>query len=207
MGREVLVFLDQDDGPIQVGTLWARSRSGRDSASFEYTRDWLHHPARFSLEPALQLGPGPFHTETGKALFGAIGDSAPDRWGRTLMRRAERRRANTDDHLRNHGFLHDGIAGWRLSPAYDLNPVPVDVKPRILSTNIDLDDAAASLELAMEVSGYFDLNPARARQIAVEVGRAVATWRQVAAGLGLEAAEIERMESAFEHDDLRAALS
>ena len=49
---------------------------------------------RFSLEPALQLGPGPFHTPANKPLFGAIGDSAPDRWGRVLMRRAERRRRN-----------------------------------------------------------------------------------------------------------------
>ena len=40
--------------------------------------------------------------------------------------------SNTDDHLRNHGFLWTGPAGWRLSPAYDLNPVPIDIKPRIL---------------------------------------------------------------------------
>ena len=41
--------------------------------------------------------------------------------------------SNTDDHLRNHGFLYAGQEGWRLSPAYDLNPVPTDIKPRILS--------------------------------------------------------------------------
>src|SRR5437879_10812943 len=63
--------------------------------------------------------------------------------------------SNTDDHLRNHGFLWAGQAGWRLSPAYDLNPVPIDIKPRILSTAIDLDNRAASLELAFEVAGYF----------------------------------------------------
>ena len=45
--------------------------------------------------------------------------------------------SNTDDHLRNHGFLYDAAGGWRLSPAYDLNPVPVDIKPRILTTAID----------------------------------------------------------------------
>ena len=55
--------------------------------------------------------------------------------------------SNTDDHLRNHAFLYAGPAGWRLAPAYDVNPVPVDIKPRVLSTAIDLDDATASLEL------------------------------------------------------------
>ena len=42
--------------------------------------------------------------------------------------------SNTDDHLRNHGFLWAGPAGWRLSPTYDLNPVPTDIKPRVLTT-------------------------------------------------------------------------
>jgi serine/threonine-protein kinase HipA len=57
--------------------------------------------------------------------------------------------SNTDDHLRNHGFLYAGEQGWRLSPAYDLNPVPADVGPRILSTAIVVgDDRSASLELA-----------------------------------------------------------
>src|SRR5438105_15746171 len=63
--------------------------------------------------------------------------------------------SNTDDHLRNHGFLYMGAGGWRLSPAYDLNPVPVDVNPRILTMAINEDDSTASLELAMEVAPYF----------------------------------------------------
>src|ERR1035437_7082424 len=45
--------------------------------------------------------------------------------------------SNTGDRLRNHGFLYEGNQGWRLSPAYDLNPVPVQFRPRILSTLID----------------------------------------------------------------------
>ena len=79
-----------------VGRLWARMRKDRESATFEYDKSWLAHPERFSLEPALKLGPGPFHTPSDKPLFGAIGDSAPDRWGRVLMRRAERRRAERE---------------------------------------------------------------------------------------------------------------
>jgi serine/threonine-protein kinase HipA len=62
--------------------------------------------------------------------------------------------SNTDDHLRNHGFLYQGQEGWRLSPAYDLNPVPTDIKPRILSTAINEEDTTAPLELAFEVGGY-----------------------------------------------------
>src|SRR3954465_14753345 len=94
MDRQLLVYADLSGTPHLVGRLWTRMRRERESATFEYDRTWLSHPLRFSLEPALALGPGPFHTTTDQSLFGAMGDSAPDRWGRTLMRRAERRRAD-----------------------------------------------------------------------------------------------------------------
>jgi serine/threonine-protein kinase HipA len=416
MNKEVLVYVDLQRTPHLVGRLWARMRKDRESATFEYDPIWLAHPERFSLEPALKLGPGPFHTPSDKPLFGAIGDSAPDRWGRVLMRRAERRRAeregqtprtvreidyllmvddearqgalrfaereggpflaehgptkipplielprllsaaervlsdtdsdedlrlllapgsslggarpkasvrdrdghlaiakfpnkgdevntvlweavaltlaekagipvpawrleivadrpvlllrrfdreegtrvpflsamsmldakdnearsylefvdilrqhgaapkedmhalwrrivfsilisNTDDHLRNHGFLWAGPAGWRLSPAYDLNPVPTDIKPRVLTTAIDLDDGTASLRLALNVASYFELSEDEAHKIAGQVGQAAATWRREAKDLGLTPAEIDRMASAFEHEDLKAALA
>ena len=115
--------------------------------------------------------------------------------------------SNTDDHLRNHGFLWAGPAGWRLSPAYDLNPVPTDIKPRVLTTAIDLDDGTASLHLALNVASYFELTPDRAQEIAAEAGKAVSTWRKVAAKLGLTPVEIARLASAFEHEDLAAATS
>jgi len=415
MDTQVFVYLDLFSGPVLVGRLWTRTRRGRDSATFEYDEGWLMHPDRFALEPAMQLGPGPFHTGSDKPVFGAIGDSAPDRWGRVLMRRAERRRAelagetsrtlreidyllmvndearqgalrfalepggpflaggdmapipplvelcrllsatervandswldedirlllapgsslggarpkasvrdadnhltiakfphvedeidvvrweavalslaqraglevpewrletvagrpvlllrrfdrianqripflsamsmlgasdrethsyldfadvlrqhgatpaadmkmlwkrvvfnvlvsNTDDHLRNHGFLYAGPDGWRLAPAYDLNPVPTDIKPRMLATNIDLDDNSASLGLALSVAGYFGLDNHEARAFASETAASVVDWRKIAARIGLSASEIERMASAFEHEDLRAAL-
>ncbi len=416
METEVFVYVDIAGELHLVGRLWARVRKGRESATFEYDPGWLEYADRFSLEPALTLGPGPFHTPSGRSLFGAIGDSAPDRWGRVLMRRAERRRAeragetprtlmeidyllmvddearqgvlrfarqeggpflaeheaaripplidlprllsaaehvvgdtdsdedlrlllapgsslggarpkasvrdrdghlaiakfphkddetnavlwegvalrlaakagipvpdwriesvvnkpvlllrrfdrvqgqripflsamsmlgasdnesrsylefvdalrrygaspkqdmhelwrrivfnilisNTDDHLRNHAFLYTGPDGWRLAPAYDLNPVPTDIKPRVLTTAIDLDDGSASLGMAMSVVGYFELDENKAQVITAEVGRAVATWREEAARMGLTQAEIDRMASAFEHEDLREALS
>lgn len=415
MDRETWVYIDLDCAPILVGRLWTRVRQGRESASFQYDDGWLQHPARFALEPALTLGDAAHHTTAGKALFRALGDSAPDRWGRELMGRAERRAAreegrtartlheidyllrvddrarqgalrfsetrggpfvstsehdpvpplvelprllaasdsvlgdddsyellqlllapgsslggarpkasildvagnlaiakfpkhdddydvvrweavalslaaragieasawrlenldgrsvlivrrfdrigderipflsamsmigaedlemrsyleiadalrqhganaandlqalwrrivfsilisNTDDHLRNHGFLYSGHDGWRLSPAYDINPVPIDIKPRYLTTAIDLDDTTASIELALHVAEYFMVDDDQARAIAKDVARVVSEWRTMAAALGLSPAEIDRMSTAFEHDDIRVAL-
>jgi serine/threonine-protein kinase HipA len=112
--------------------------------------------------------------------------------------------SNTDDHVRNHGFLYEGPDGWWLSPAY-LNPVPTDIKPRILTTAINEDDNTASLALAMEVAGYFELDADQARAIAAQVGKAVSRWRGEAARHGLTKPEIDRMASAFEHRDLEMA--
>lgn len=416
MDREAFVYMDYATGPVLVGRLWSRIRKGRESASFEYDAGWLARPDRFALEPTLMLTPGPYHTGGDKPMFGAIGDSAPDRWGRVLMRRAERKAAeregraprtlfemdflllvddevragalrfsqtesgkfvaepgkfrippivelnrllsaterviddreneedlrlliapgsslggarpkasvrevdgriaiakfphkedssnvvlwegvalalasnaeiavpewrvvpvankaalvlgrfdrqegarlpfvsamsmlaatdnephsyleiaealrqygassnvdlqqlwrrivfnvlisNTDDHLRNHGFLYEGPKGWRLSPAYDMNPVPVDVKPRILSTAIDPDDPSASIDLAFEAAEYFGLNQRDAKANASEVAAAVSHWRKEAQNAGLTKAEIDRMASAFEHEDLKKAQS
>ena len=115
--------------------------------------------------------------------------------------------SNTDDHLRNHGFLYSGEHGWRLSPAYDLNPVPADIKPRFLSTTIDLDDNTASLSLALQVADYFELSRDEARGVAREVAEAVTSWRHAAASLSIASSEIRRLESAFQHQDLEDALS
>ena len=414
MDREIFVSVDLHGAPVFVGRLWWRSRKGRESASFEYDPGWLEHPERFALEPALALTLGPFHTAPGRSLFGAVGDSTPDRWGRLLMRRAERRRArqegrapralseadvllrvddearqgalrfstettgpflaepglsripplvelprllvgaervaddeendddirlllgpgsslggarpkasvrdadgrlciakfphsqdevdvilwegialalaeesgidvperrietvagkrvlivrrfdrraehrvpflsamsmlgatdreprsypeiaaalqrhgaaaphdlhqlwrrvvfnvlisNADDHLRNHGFLYEDHRGWRLSPAYDLNPVPTDIRPRVLSTSIAAHDPTASLDLALGTAGHYRLGLNEARTIAREVANAVVQWRATARRLGAARQDIDRMASAFEHADLDAA--
>ena len=113
--------------------------------------------------------------------------------------------SNVDDHLRNHGFLWQGPAGWTLSPAYDLNPTPTDVKARILTTNIDLDEGTCSLELVESAAEYFGLSLADACRIIGEVAAATCTWRKVAAEAGATAAEINRMASAFDHGDLAKA--
>src|SRR5438128_10758802 len=100
--------------------------------------------------------------------------------------------SNTDDHLRNHAFLYEGQTGWRLSPAYDLNPVPIDIKPRVLVTAITEADNTASLALAFEVAAYFEISTTRAREIAAQAAAAVATWAQ-AKRRGISRQEIDRM--------------
>lgn len=117
--------------------------------------------------------------------------------------------SNTDDHLRNHGFLYAGRGGWTLSPAYDLNPVPVEVKPRFLSTAIgeDPNDTSASLLLALEVAEYFHLSEGEARSTAFQVAQVTRHWADRAQSLGIRGTEIDFMSSAFDHDDLALALS
>lgn len=114
--------------------------------------------------------------------------------------------SNVDDHLRNHGFLWLGQTGWSLSPAYDLNPVPIDLKERVLTTNIDLDEGTCSVDLLESAAAYFGLGLMPARAIIKEVASVTATWREVARAAGARTAEINRMASAFEHDDLRRSL-
>lgn len=115
--------------------------------------------------------------------------------------------SNVDDHLRNHGFLWVGKDGWTLSPAYDLNPTPVDLKARVLTTNIDLDEGTCSLDLLESAAEYFSLALADARGIIKEVASATSGWRETAKEVGARGAEINRMASAFEHDDLHKALA
>jgi len=112
--------------------------------------------------------------------------------------------SNTDDHLRNHGFLWTGRRGWKLSPCYDLNPV-ADA-PRILKTRIDFDDATASLQLLRDVAEYF-LRPTDGDQIIKDCAAVTRAWRTYAARRHAPSAEIDRMAPAFEHEDLEFALA
>ena len=114
--------------------------------------------------------------------------------------------SNTDDHLRNHGFLREP-GGWRLSPAYDLNPTPVDVRPRIHALALNETDQDASLETVLGVAAQFRLDKPETTAIAKAVGGVVATWREVAGQHGLTANQIDRMASAFEHEDLARAIA
>lgn len=101
---------------------------------------------------------------------------------------------NTDDHLRNHGFLL-GAKGWQLSPAYDMNPEP---QGRGLSLNIDAHSNALSMDLAMEVAPYFRVAPRKAKATIAAMDKVVGVnWALLAKQAGIGRAAIERMEGAF----------
>jgi serine/threonine-protein kinase HipA len=103
--------------------------------------------------------------------------------------------SNTDDHLRNHGFLLDP-KGWHLSPAYDMNPSPDSAG---LSLAIDGHDNSLDFGLALSVAPHFRLSEPEARSILVEIRSVASTWQEKAKALGIRKSEIDRMRGAFEH--------
>jgi len=105
--------------------------------------------------------------------------------------------SNTDDHLRNHGFLLDSPGGWRLSPAYDLNPVSRQAGPHFLSLAIDAVSREASLETAFSVIDDFKLRKEKALAILDVIQQAVEDWQITALSLGISRREADSMASAF----------
>ena len=103
---------------------------------------------------------------------------------------------NTDDHLRNHGFLHRGN-GWRLSPAFDVNPNPDLGEHRMTSINFvtDHENAVGALNEAAE---HFDLDADSAETVWNEVRSGVASWRALAANNGIDTREIRLFSESFE---------
>jgi len=101
--------------------------------------------------------------------------------------------SNTDDHLRNHGFILTD-QGWILSPAYDINP---SIDKDGLALNIDLENNALDLDLAVGVGMYFRLDDNQMKTIIHEVLTAVASWKEVANTLGIPRSEQELMAKAF----------
>jgi serine/threonine-protein kinase HipA len=410
----VEVHIDWQRKLIRLGTMRRIPRAGRETVSFEYSQEWADSKENFPIDPALPIGPGVFYPPNGKEIFGTIGDSAPDNWGRSLMRRRERRQAevedrrpktlqetdyllgvsdqtrlgalrfrregeeefqapltsgvpgtielgrllnasqriingeetdedlllifapgsslggarpkasildqhsalsiakfpkddddysierweaiafelaqrsgirtaahqvqhvgrkpifiskrfdrdgdiripfmsamamtqhadreeasylelvdtisenganpkddrrelfrrvafsilvsNTDDHLRNHGFLWMGNDGWTLSPAYDINPTPEDKKPRILTTLIDYHDGTCSIELLRSVAEQYSIKLSDADEIINDVARVTSQWKDVASEYDAPNSEVRQMSTAFEHHDLDIAL-
>ncbi len=103
--------------------------------------------------------------------------------------------SNTDDHLRNHGFILKK-EGWILSPAFDINPV---AKGNGLKLNISETDNSLDLNLAKSVAKYFRVNTHRADQIIQEVVAAVKCWRKLARSLGISSKEQQYISRAFRH--------
>jgi serine/threonine-protein kinase HipA len=124
--------------------------------------------------------------------FGAnINDDLKELWRRIVFNICVK---NTDDHLRNHGFLLTD-AGWRLSPAYDLNPIEHGTG---LNLNISETDNSLDLDLALSVAKHFRLKYDQASQIIDEVKGSVANWRETAKKYNLSTQEQNLMINAFE---------
>lgn len=103
--------------------------------------------------------------------------------------------SNTDDHLRNHGFLLTS-QGWVLSPAYDLNP---NENGTGLKLNISDTDNSLNLDIALEVSPFFRLKSSQAREIVEKVRKTVSAWPIVASEYKIGKNEQEIMRGAFEN--------
>ncbi|KZZ37877.1 MULTISPECIES: type II toxin-antitoxin system HipA family toxin [unclassified Oleiphilus] len=101
--------------------------------------------------------------------------------------------SNTDDHLRNHGFIYRS-GGWVLSPAYDINPV---TPSNGLHLNITDDNNSLDYDLAMEVIDFFQLGETEAEGIKEEVLSVVSSWESVAKDIGISRSEQQLMASAF----------
>ena len=102
--------------------------------------------------------------------------------------------SNTDDHMRNHGFILAPCKGWRLSPAFDMNPVP---DSHGLTLNISQSDNAMDLDLARSVAPYFRIRVREAAAIVDGTKAIVRQWPTIAARLGLSRREQDSMASAF----------
>lgn len=112
-------------------------------------------------------------------------------WKRVVFNMAV---SNTDDHLRNHGFIL-GEYGWTLSPAYDVNP---NIYGDALSLNVSTNDSSLSFDLAIETAEYYGIDTNDAKSIVIDIQKIVSeNWQELATYHGLSRSAIKRMEPAF----------
>jgi serine/threonine-protein kinase HipA len=137
-----------------------------------------------------------------RAIGGRPHDDTVALWRRALFAVLV---SDKDNHLRNHGLMYTAT-GWRLCPAYDMNPEAEPRKPREVLLSIDGIDNSIDLRIALDAAGDFGLSAAEARREAKRMAQVVATWRDRAKALRLPRAEMDQVGGAFEHEDLAAAL-
>jgi serine/threonine-protein kinase HipA len=121
---------------------------------------------------------------------GNIREDLAELWRRIVFNIAV---SNSDDHLRNHGFIIEN-GGWRLSPAYDVNP---STDKEELALNIDGISGFLDFNLALGVAEYFRLTSMEAQLILTEVLNTVRNWQKTARQIGISRSEVEIMQSAF----------
>jgi serine/threonine-protein kinase HipA len=102
--------------------------------------------------------------------------------------------SNTDDHLRNHGFILEPGRGWHLSPAYDMNP---DKYGQGLKLNVSEHDNALDLDLARSVAHYFRVSHNDANDIIEEFRGVVCQWPTIANEIGIPRREQDDIGAAF----------
>jgi serine/threonine-protein kinase HipA len=108
--------------------------------------------------------------------------------------------SNYDDHLRNHGFLMHEPGKWSLSPAYDINPVPVVDRVRVNKTAISEEQTEPSIAGAMAAAVRFGLKPKEAKTILQEVFNVVSGWRKTGRHLQIKSSTLDAYASAFKHE-------
>ncbi|MCU0930583.1 MAG: type II toxin-antitoxin system HipA family toxin [Serpentinimonas sp.] len=109
---------------------------------------------------------------------------------------------NRDDHLRNHGFIL-GATGWRLAPAFDVNP-NIDKAEHVL--NIDDGDNRPSLQTVLTTAAFYGLSEERGMQIVEEVASVVDGWESLARQVGIARGDVELTAGAFSaHAEYRSA--
>lgn len=101
---------------------------------------------------------------------------------------------NRDDHLRNHGFIRERT-GWRLAPAFDMNPNPSKAEHAL---TIDGTTAAPDLDAALETADLYRLGPSPADRVVAQIREVVGAWRAEAESLTIPRPEVVRMESVFQ---------
>lgn len=115
--------------------------------------------------------------------------------------------SNSDDHLRNHGFLMHENGRWALSPAYDINPVPEIDRIRLSKTAVTEDQEEPTLATALAAAPRFGLGASEAKQILRMVFTAVSGWRKTGRQLHLKASTLDAYGSAFDHPLMAEAKS
>jgi serine/threonine-protein kinase HipA len=103
---------------------------------------------------------------------------------------------NRDDHLRNHGFIREP-SGWRLSPAFDMNPNLSKAEHTLM---LDGSSTEPSIPVVLRTAPFYRIDTSEATRIIDQTTEVVATWRTKAAQLGLPGKEIQRMETVFLRD-------
>ena len=113
--------------------------------------------------------------------------------------------SNTDDHLKNHGFLYEGDGRWVLAPAFDINPQPE--RHRTLKTGISEEyGRAASIGAAVDAAPWFDLTEDRARANLQRILDVIERqWTAHCRAAGMSSQEIAACRPAFEHEETVAA--